>query len=90
MFKKCDQHIITIVNLAKWQEGLIMSYIEAGSTVTVVSDSGVEAEALVVSSSAKKIRINMQGVPLNFLIDSKGNWIAKFSGLNFSILKNDN
>ena len=36
-----------------------MSYIEAGSTVTVVSDSGVEAEALVVSSSAKKIRINM-------------------------------
>jgi len=90
LFKKCDQHIITIVNLAKWKEGLIMSYIEAGSTVTVVSDSGVEAEALVVSSSAKKIRINMQGVPLNFLIDSKGNWIAKFSGLNFSILKNDN
>ena len=67
-----------------------MSYIVAGSTVTVVSDSGVEADARFVSSYAKKIRINMQGVPLNFLIDSKGNWIAKFSGLNFSILKNDN
>ena len=31
-----------------------MSYIEAGSSVIVVSESGVEAEAIVVSSSAKK------------------------------------
>ena len=64
-----------------------MSYIEAGSSVIVVSESGVEAEAIVVSSSAKKIRINMQGVPMDFLTDSKGNWVANFSGLNFSLLE---
>ena len=64
-----------------------MSYIEAGSSVIVVSESGVEAEAIVVSSSAKKIRVNMQGVPLDFLTDSKGNWITNFSGLNFSLLE---
>jgi len=64
-----------------------MSYIEAGSSVIVVSESGVEAEAIVVSSSAKKIRVNMQGVPLNFLADSKGKWVANFSGLNFSLLE---
>ena len=64
-----------------------MSYIEAGSTVIVVSDSGVEAEAIVVSSSAKKIRVNMQSVPLDFLTDRKGNWIANFSGLSFSLLE---
>ena len=64
-----------------------MSYIEAGSSVIVVSESGVEAEAIVVSSSAKKVRVNMQGVPLDFLTDSKGNWVANFSGLSFSLLK---
>jgi len=64
-----------------------MSYIEAGSSVIVVSESGVEAEAIVVSSSAKKTRVNMQGVPLDFLTDSKGNWVANFSGLSFSLLK---
>ena len=64
-----------------------MSYIEAGSSVIVVSDSGVEAEAIVVSSSAKKVRVNMQGVPLDFLTDSKGNWVANFSGLSFSLLE---
>ncbi|MDC0633522.1 hypothetical protein OAP28_00220 [Planktomarina sp.] len=64
-----------------------MSYIEAGSSVIVVSESGVEAEAIVVSSSAKKVRVNMQGVPLDFLTDSKGNWVANFSGLSFSLLE---
>ena len=64
-----------------------MSYIEAGSSVIVVSESGVEAEAIVVSSSAKKVRVNMQSVPLDFLTDSKGNWIANFSGLSFSLLE---
>ncbi|MDA9238462.1 hypothetical protein N9P15_05135 [Planktomarina sp.] len=64
-----------------------MSYIEAGSSVIVVSESGVEAEAIVVSSSAKKTRVNMQGVPLDFLTDSKGNWVANFSGLSFSLLE---
>jgi len=64
-----------------------MSYIEAGSSVIVVSESGVEAEAIVVSSSAKKVRVNMQSVPLDFLTDSKGNWVANFSGLSFSLLK---
>ena len=64
-----------------------MSYIEAGSSVIVVSESGVEAEAIVVSSSAKKARVNMQGVPLDFLTDSKGNWVANFSGLSFSLLE---
>ena len=62
-----------------------MSYIEAGSRVIVVSESGVEAEAIVVSSSAKKVRVNMQSVPLDFLTDSKGNWVANFSGLSFSL-----
>ena len=64
-----------------------MSYIEAGSSVIVVSESGVEAEAIVVSSSAKKVRVNMQSVPLDFLTDSKGNWVANFSGLIFSLLE---
>jgi len=64
-----------------------MSYIEAGSRVIVVSESGVEAEAIVVSSSAKKVRVNMQSVPLDFLTDSKGNWVANFSGLSFSLLE---
>ena len=64
-----------------------MSYIEAGSSVIVVSESGVEAEAIVVSSSAKKVRVNMQSVPLDFLADSKGNWVANFSGLSFSLLE---
>jgi|TARA_B110000091_G_scaffold164558_1_gene175796 hypothetical protein len=64
-----------------------MSYIEAGSSVIVVSESGVEAEAIVVSSSAKKVRVNMQSVPLDFLTDSKGNWVANFSGLSFSLLE---
>jgi hypothetical protein len=64
-----------------------MSYIEAGSSVIVVSESGVEADAIVVSSSTKKIRVNMQSVPLDFLTDSKGNWVANFSGLSFSLLK---
>tara|TARA_B110000027_G_scaffold52908_1_gene57678 strand:+ start:87 stop:284 length:198 start_codon:yes stop_codon:yes gene_type:complete len=64
-----------------------MSYIEAGSSVIVVSESGVEAEAIVVSSSAKKTRVNMQSVPLDFLTDSKGNWVANFSGLSFSLLE---
>ena len=68
-------------------ERIVMSYIEAGSSVIVVSESGVEAEAIVVSSSAKKIRVNMQGVPLDFLTDSKGNWVANFSGLSFSLLE---
>ena len=68
-------------------ERIVMSYIEAGSSVIVVSESGVEAEAIVVSSSAKKTRVNMQGVPLDFLTDSKGNWVANFSGLSFSLLK---
>ena len=64
-----------------------MPYIEAGSSVIVVSESGVEAEAIVVSSSAKKVRVNMQSVPLDFLTDSKGNWVANFSGLSFSLLE---
>ena len=64
-----------------------MSHIEAGSSVIVVSESGVEAEAIVVSSSAKKVRVNVQGVPLDFLTDSKGNWVANFSGLSFSLLE---
>lgn len=68
-------------------ERIVMSYIEAGSSVIVVSESGVEAEAIVVSSSAKKVRVNMQGVPLDFLTDSKGNWVANFSGLSFSLLE---
>ena len=68
-------------------ERIVMSYIEAGSSVIVVSESGVEAEAIVVSSSAKKTRVNMQGVPLDFLTDSKGNWVANFSGLSFSLLE---
>ena len=64
-----------------------MSYIEAGSSVIVVSESGVEAEAIVVSASAKKVRVNMQSVPLDFLTDIKGNWVANFSGLSFSLLE---
>ena len=68
-------------------ERIVMSYIEAGSSVIVVSESGVEAEAIVVSSSAKKTRVNMQSVPLDFLTDSKGNWVANFSGLSFSLLE---
>ena len=64
-----------------------MTVISATGTVTVVSDSGVEAQAIVVSSTPRKIRVNMQGVPMNFLSDPKGNWIARLSGLSFSLLK---
>jgi|TARA_B110000259_G_scaffold70954_1_gene83600 hypothetical protein len=56
-------------------------------TVTIISDAGVEAQAVVVSSSTSKIRVNMQGVAMDFRNDAKGNWTAKFSGLSFTLLK---
>ena len=64
-----------------------MSFISATNTVTVVSSSGIEVEAIVVSNSPKKIRVNMQGVAMDFRNDAKGNWTAKFSGLSFTLLK---
>ena len=64
-----------------------MTVISATGTVTVVSDSGVEAQAIVVSSTPQKIRVNMLGVAMDFLNDPKGNWTARLSGLSFSLLK---
>ena len=54
--------------------------------MTVVSSSGIEVEAIVVSNSPKKIRVNMQGVAMDFMNDNKGNWTAKLSGLSFSLV----
>ncbi|MDT2074084.1 MAG: hypothetical protein RMX60_11520 [Planktomarina sp.] len=56
-------------------------------TVTIISDAGVEAQAVVVSSSPSKIRVNMQGVAMDFRNAAKGSWTAKFSGLSFTLLK---
>ena len=64
-----------------------MTVLSTTETVTVVSDSGVEAQAIVVSSTPQKIRVNMQGVAMDFLNDPKGNWTARLSGLSFSLLK---
>ena len=63
-----------------------MSFISATNTVTVVSSSGIEVEAIVVSNSPKKIRVNMQGVAMDFMNDNKGNWTAKLSSLSFSLV----
>jgi hypothetical protein len=56
-----------------------------GGLITVISDAGVEAEAIVVIASQTKIRVNMQGVPIDFRKDARGNWRASFSGMHFSI-----
>ena len=63
-----------------------MSFISATNTATVVSSSGIEVEAIVVSNSPKKIRVNMQGVAMDFMNDNKGNWTAKLSSLSFSLV----
>ena len=63
-----------------------MSFISATNTMTVVSSSGIDVEAIVVSNSPKKIRVNMQGVAMDFMNDNKGNWTAKLSGLSFSLV----
>ena len=55
-------------------------------TVTIISDAGVEALAIVVSTSPQKIRVNMQGVAMDFRNDTKGNWTTKISGMSFTLL----
>ena len=56
-------------------------------TVTIISDAGVEAQAIVVSSSPSKVRVNMQGLAMDFRYDAKGNWTTKLSGLSLTLLK---
>ena len=56
-----------------------------GGLITVISDAGVEADAIVVTLSQTKIRVNMQGVPMDFHKDTKGKWGANFSGMYLSI-----
>ena len=55
-------------------------------TVTVISEGRVKAQAVVVFSSLRKIRVNMQGVPMDFRNDTKGNWTTKLSGLSFRLM----
>ena len=62
-----------------------MKNLNEGELITVISDAGVEADAIVVILSQNKIRVNMQGVPMDFRKDTRGNWVANFSGMNFSI-----
>ena len=62
-----------------------MENLNEGGLITVISDAGVEAEAVVVTLKQTKIRVNMQGVPMDFRKDTRGNWVANFSGMNFSI-----
>ena len=62
-----------------------MENLNEGGLITVISDAGVEADAVVVTLKQTKIRVNMQGVPLDFRKDTKGIWVASFSGMNFSI-----
>tara|TARA_B110000037_G_scaffold205720_1_gene250893 strand:- start:320 stop:514 length:195 start_codon:yes stop_codon:yes gene_type:complete len=56
-----------------------------GGLITLISDAGVEADAIIVTLSQTKIRVNMQGVPMDFRKDAIGNWVANFSGMDFSI-----
>jgi|TARA_B100000780_G_C21037765_1_gene416258 hypothetical protein len=56
-----------------------------GGLITVISDAGVEADAIVVTLSQTKIRVNMQGVPMDFRKDARGNWAANLSGMHFNI-----
>ena len=62
-----------------------MENLNEGGLITLISDAGVEADAIVVILSQTKIRVNMQGVPMDFRKDAKGNWGANFSGMHFSI-----
>lgn len=62
-----------------------MENLNEGGLITVISDAGVEADAVVVTLKKTKIRVNMQGVPMDFRKDTKGIWVANFSGMNFSI-----
>ena len=62
-----------------------MENLNEGGLITVISDAGVEAEAVVVTLKQTKIRVNMQGVPMDFHKDTRGNWVANFSGMSFSI-----
>ena len=62
-----------------------MENLNEGGLITVISDAGVEADAVVVTLKQTKIRVNMQGVPMDFRRDTRGNWVANFSGMNFSI-----
>ena len=62
-----------------------MENLNEGGLITVISDAGVEADAVVVTQKQTKIRVNMQGVPMDFRKDTRGNWVANFSGMNFSI-----
>jgi len=62
-----------------------MENLNEGGLITVISDAGVEADAVVVTIKQTKIRVNMQGVPMDFRKDTRGNWVANFSGMNFSI-----
>ncbi|MDB0060177.1 hypothetical protein N9E97_02230 [Planktomarina sp.] len=62
-----------------------MENLNEGGLITVISDAGVEADAVVVTLKQTKIRVNMQGVPMDFRKDTRGNWVANFSGMNFSI-----
>ena len=62
-----------------------MENLTEGGLITVLSDAGVEADAIVVILGQTKIRVNMQGVPMDFRKDARGNWRANFSGMHFSI-----
>ena len=62
-----------------------MENLDEGGPITVISDAGVEADAIVVTLSQTKIRVNMQGVPMDFHKDARGNWYANFSGLHFGL-----
>ena len=66
-------------------EGPIVENLNEGGLITVISDAGVEADAIVVTLSQTKIRINMQGVPMDFRKDARGNWTANLSGMHFNI-----
>ena len=66
-------------------EGQIVENLNEGGPIIVISDAGVEADAIVVTLSQTKIRVNMQGVPMDFRKDAKRNWGTSFSGLHFSL-----
>ena len=62
-----------------------MENLNEGGLITLISDAGVEADAIIVTLSQTKIRVNMQGVPMDFRKDATGNWVANFSCMHFSI-----
>ena len=66
-------------------EGQIVENLNEGEPIIVISDAGVEADAIVVTLSQTKIRVNMQGVAMDFRKDARGNWGTNFSGLHFSL-----